>query len=562
MDDEDKTSRHTEPVRNSGSALPRGPLDGESPGDCVGAASKTLQLLDAQADAVRSDLASLRRELVKAREELNGLRSARLKEADEQLVLAAVHADSVAQTAVSSLGELARYNQHDELTGAPNRALLLDRLESAIALAQRRTTRVGVLFVDLDRFKQINDNFGHAVGDEVLRVVTRRLESSVRDSDTVGRHSGDEFLILLAEITTVADAAQVAEKIQASLAAPAQIGPHTLALSASVGIAVYPEDGADAARLIRRADASMYRSKRSGPGTHASYVDERDENEPDAFAGDSEPRPTRPDSLLARHETQLLELSNANHELLQAAQTAQQLKTHAEEAHRRQIAFVAKAAHAMRTPLATIATSVSLLSSPATDGSAMTRRQEVLGRQVKQLARLIDDLLDGSLVGGGEFKLEYSSLDVDAVVGVAVEACRHAISARRQLLHFRPAGCAATIRGDPVRLTQVFSNLLNHASRRAPEAGDVWLTIATAGDEVAISASDNGAAISSEALPKVFDLFVVDDHIAAADPGLGIGLAVVRELVIAHGGSVAATSRAGQPGAEFTIRLPFERRTP
>jgi diguanylate cyclase len=556
MGDEDKTSRHTDGAR-SGPVLPPGPLDGESPGHGLGAASKTLQLLNAQADAVRSDLASLRRELVKARDELNGLRSARLKEANEELVLAAVRADSVAQTAVSSLGELARFNRHDELTGAPNRALLLDRLESAIALAQRRTTRVGVLFVDLDRFKRINDSFGHAVGDEVLRVVTRRLESAVRDSDTVSRHSGDEFLILLAEITTVADAKQVAQKIQASLAAPAQIGPHTLALSASIGIAVYPEDGADPARLIKRADASMYRSKRPGPGTHAFHIDERDECEADAFACASEARPTRPDSLLARHESQLLELSNANHELLQAAQTAQQLKTHAEEAHRRQIAFVAKAAHAMRTPLSTIGTSISLLSCPATDRSTMTRRQEVLDRQVKQLARLIDDLLDGSLVGGGEFKLECSNLDVDAIVGVAVEACRHAIGTRRQRLHFQPAGRAATIRGDPVRLTQVFSNLLNHSSRRAPEAGDVWLTTATVGDEITISTADNGAAIPSEALPKVFDLFVVDDHITAEDPGLGIGLAVVKELVMAHGGSVAATSRAGQPGAEFTIRLPL-----
>ncbi len=172
----------------------------------------------------------------------------------------------------------------------------------------------------------------------------------------------------------------------------------------------------------------------------------------------------------------------------------------------------------------------------------MTRGQEVLDRQVKQLARLIDDLLDGSLVGGGEFKLEYSSLDVDAVVGAAVEACRHAIGARRQRLHFRPVGCATTIRGDPIRLTQVFSNLLNHASRRAPEAGDVWLTIVTTGDEVAISAADNGAAIAPEALPKVFDLFVVDDHVSAEDPGLGIGLAVVKELVMAHGGSVALLS--------------------
>ena len=186
------------------------------------AARRSLALLNAQADAVRAELAGLRRDLAKAKDELSGLRTAQLLEANAELVQAAVHADSVAQTAVSTLDELARSTQHDELTGAPTRALMLDRLETAIAMAQRRATRVGVIFLDLDYFKQINDSLGHAVGDRVLQLATRRLEASVRESDSVSRHGGDEFVVLLAEMAKASDAAAVAQKILESLAAPAQ----------------------------------------------------------------------------------------------------------------------------------------------------------------------------------------------------------------------------------------------------------------------------------------------------------------------------------------------------
>ena len=156
----------------------------------LAAARRTLALLQAQADAVRADLASLRRETEKAKQELNGLRTAQLLEVNDQLVQAAVHADTAAQTAVSSLDELTRQTQHDELTGATTRVLMLDRLQSAIARAQRSSARVGLLFLDLDGFKRINDTLGHAVGDQVLQLATRRLESSVRESDSVSRHGG------------------------------------------------------------------------------------------------------------------------------------------------------------------------------------------------------------------------------------------------------------------------------------------------------------------------------------------------------------------------------------
>ncbi|MDQ6628772.1 MAG: diguanylate cyclase [Pseudomonadota bacterium] len=524
----------------------------------LSSAARRLQLLNAQADAVRDDLASLRKELAKSRDELIGLRAAPAKDADEQLVLAAVHADSVAQTAVSSLGELAHYSQHDELTGAPTRALLFDRLQTAIAMAHRRATRVGVLFLDLDHFKEINDVHGHDVGDQVLQLVTRRLQLVVRDSDTVSRHSGDEFLVLLAEIAGAADASSVAEKMLASLAAPAQIGPHDFRLSASVGIAVYPEDGADAASLIRCADAAMYESKRRGAGAFAMHADAAHPNrETESPQEVPELLQRRSDAALAQHEARLRELSAANRELVGAAQIAQKLTTHAEQAHQRQIRFVAKAAHAMRTPLSAISMTAALLARTAADESPVAMHQEVLKRQANHLSRLIDDLLDGSFAGGGEFKLDCSVLEINAIVAAAVDACRHALISKRQGLHLQRSIDKAMLRGDPMRLTQVFSNLLNNASRRTPEEGDVWVKTSIAGEEACISVLDNGVGIAPESLPRIFDLFVHDALEPVDDPGLGIGLAVVKELVQAHGGSVEARSGGRAMGSEFVVRLPL-----
>jgi diguanylate cyclase (GGDEF)-like protein len=120
---------------------------------------------------------------------------------------------------------------------------MLDRLENAIVHARRRGSRIAVLFVDLDRFKQINDSRGHAVGDEVLQLVARRLESVVRQSDTVSRHGGDEFLVLLSDVAQASDAARVAAKMLSTLAAPAIVGGEAMRVSASIGITIFPEDG-------------------------------------------------------------------------------------------------------------------------------------------------------------------------------------------------------------------------------------------------------------------------------------------------------------------------------
>lgn len=160
---------------------------------------------------------------------------------------------------------------HDALTGLPNRTLLLDRLNHAANRADRAKHRMAVLFVDLDRFKTINDSLGHAVGDAVLQAAAGRLKSLVRGEDTVSRLGGDEFVVLLESVRDGGDAATVAEKIIHALEKMLQVGNYPLHISASIGISLYPEDGRDAETLLKHADAAMYKSKERGCNTFHFY---------------------------------------------------------------------------------------------------------------------------------------------------------------------------------------------------------------------------------------------------------------------------------------------------
>src|SRR6266568_5097552 len=160
--------------------------------------------------------------------------------------------------------ELQRAALHDGLTKLPNRLLLEDRIAQAIASAKRADGRSAVMFVDLDRFKLVNDSLGHFVGDELLKGVAARLQCIVRNEDTVSRLGGDEFVILLREISRAEDSATVAAKILESLKAPFRVQDHELGIGASIGISIYPLHGGTAQELITNADAAMYRAKTSG----------------------------------------------------------------------------------------------------------------------------------------------------------------------------------------------------------------------------------------------------------------------------------------------------------
>ncbi len=160
---------------------------------------------------------------------------------------------------------------HDSLTGLPNRRLLDDRLRQALHLAQRRDSRVAVMLVDLDDFKQVNDRFGHNGGDAALREVARRLAGCMRKSDTLARQGGDEFVVVISELTGEADCDVVAGKILRSLGTPVQIEGVDTRLGASIGVSLYPADARDGEALLRNADAAMYRAKHSGGNRYRYY---------------------------------------------------------------------------------------------------------------------------------------------------------------------------------------------------------------------------------------------------------------------------------------------------
>ncbi len=150
---------------------------------------------------------------------------------------------------------------HDSLTSLPNRELFYDRLNNAVARAKRNGHKVAVLFLDLDDFKQINDSFGHDIGDQLLKSVAQRLQDSIRECDAVARLGGDEFTILLDQIPRMQDAASVAKKIQNTVSSPFILDGNELNIAISIGISLYPNDGQDAEILIKHADAAMYRVK-------------------------------------------------------------------------------------------------------------------------------------------------------------------------------------------------------------------------------------------------------------------------------------------------------------
>jgi diguanylate cyclase (GGDEF)-like protein/PAS domain S-box-containing protein len=167
---------------------------------------------------------------------------------------------------------------HDYLTDLPNRMLLDDRLAQAIAAARRRQQQLAVLFVDVDRFKHVNDSLGHAIGDELLQSIAGRLVASVRGSDTVSRQGGDEFVILLPSIAHAEDAALSANKILAALGMPHRVKEHDLQVTVSLGIGVYPDDGTDAEALVKSADIAMLSAKESGRNNYQFFTPDMNEH--------------------------------------------------------------------------------------------------------------------------------------------------------------------------------------------------------------------------------------------------------------------------------------------
>jgi len=194
-----------------------------------------------------------------------------LESAEGILVTAAIRDITERKVAEERIRFLAYY---DALTGLPNRTLLQDRLTKALASALRRKEKVALLFLDLDRFKDINDSFGHSVGDLLLQNVAERFKSGVRKQDTVGRLGGDEFLIVLTNVKEIANASVAAERFMHAMSAKFVIQGRSLSISCSIGISMFPEDGMDGESLLRNADAAMYSAKDSGRNNFRFFTED------------------------------------------------------------------------------------------------------------------------------------------------------------------------------------------------------------------------------------------------------------------------------------------------
>ena len=194
-----------------------------------------------------------------------------LQQTNENLVHATLKAHALAEEIETARERMAHLAQYDALTDLPNRILLGDRLAQAISLAHRHGKQFALMFLDLDRFKEINDSLGHVVGDQLLQSVAKRLTAAVRSSDTVCRLGGDEFVILLAEIEHAHDAEFGAENILSALVATHRIDQFELHVTVSIGISIYPDDGENMDALIKNADAAMYQAKTLGRNNYQFF---------------------------------------------------------------------------------------------------------------------------------------------------------------------------------------------------------------------------------------------------------------------------------------------------
>jgi len=228
---------------------------------------------EAAAD-LRDKVADQRDATVRATSKHRENKETQLLEANENLIVAAVNSQTLTEAAERATLHMSFKAERDFLTGLPNRALLTDRLTQSIALAQRHRKRVALMFLDLDNFKEVNDSLGHSVGDQLLQSAAQRLEACVRHSDTVSRHGGDEFVVLLSEIEETRDAVRAAEKVLRAMAEPHLIGEHQLNMTLSIGISIYPDDGDEVEAVLTNADTAMYHAKRDGRNNYKRFTRE------------------------------------------------------------------------------------------------------------------------------------------------------------------------------------------------------------------------------------------------------------------------------------------------
>ena len=514
-----------------------------------------LVRLGVQVEAMQVLLVRLLQDVIKAEARIDAAASAPLVEANEKLILAALSSQAKAETATLALEAAEKSAGLDALTKLPDRKTLLDRLDQAIASSKRRGSRSGLLCVDLDDFKALNDTHGHPFGDKVLQLAAERMLAAVREADTVSRQGGDEFLILLAELSQVADACRVADELLASIAVPAQIDGQVVNLTASLGMALYPDDGEDATALLGKADAALYEARRQ----RSSRMAAAQKNAVADVEAPASPGDTRPAVIQRRND----DLREANEKLLLAALSAQELREAAELAHRRQTAVMAAVAEELNNPQAPIRIATAMLGWASPGEPVLPRVQGILEEQLSHMSQLIGNVVGTSELEPRGLDPHRHSVDFNAVIDAAVASERAIMDAREQQFSIElPAGRLDVV-GDAAMLELVVRNLLHNASKHTNDGGHIVLSIAKSDDAVTLTVSDNGIGITPSILPHIYAPFVQDTQALGFNGvGLGIGLTVVRTLVRAHGGTLSAHSSGPRQGSRFVVTLPMAAREP
>jgi len=250
----------------------------------------------------------------------------------------------------------------------------------------------------------------------------------------------------------------------------------------------------------------------------------------------------------------IIAASNVIRDVTRQKQADQALR----EADRRKDEFLATLAHELRNPLAPIRNSLHILQLAAGSDPAVEQVREMMDRQVNQMVRLVDDLMEVSRITRGKIDLHKDRVELASVIQSAVETSQPLIEAAGHRLELAIPSEPLTLEADPVRLGQVFANLLNNAAKYTPEGGRIWLALRREGSDAVVSVRDNGIGIAADMLPRAFEMFTqIDGSHRLSQGGLGIGLTLVRRLVDMHGGTVSASSEGLGKGSEFIVRLPL-----
>ncbi len=330
---------------------------------------------------------------------------------------------------------------------------------------------------------------------------------------------------------------------------PFNVGPD---LWQRVGADGHARDGNEALEVAARLVGAAGPAERTGQKVYPAALPAGPAGGPEA------PRAASPAAVYDEMSRLTSELLTAQRELARKNAQLERLNERLIEADRRKDEFLAMLGHELRNPLAPLRNAVHLLQQPGVDRPLLDRTGQIMGRQVQQLGRLVDDLLDLSRIARGKMQLRQERVDLGQIARRAADASRPLVESRRHELTVALPAAPVFLTADPTRLEQVLTNLLNNAARYTPEGGRVWLTATTEGREAVVRVRDTGIGIPPEMLSRIFGLFAqVERPQERAAGGLGIGLSLVKSLTEMHGGSVEAHSDGPGQGSEFVVRLPL-----